>query len=435
VPIDASVYQNLGRAPSWATSPEGVLGLIRSVNDIRQFNRQYDTDTAIGDSLKGANGNPGNALGSLIRDPRATGNLAPAISALQNARTAGYTADTTQLGRDAEWTHQINNFIGSRLADRNDLKRTDITGALATIAAMYPNIPTDKILQHLQTSPAIDDPKLLKAWANEQRKAAQGAAATGALAEGPTNVLGVPTVITAGEALDRASGTGFARGLPAGAAEAANNVRQSVQTFPTRVQPLERMVEILSHGGPGFQGLGSKELAEAQNLLNFISGGKIPKYADDAAAIEELNKYYSRRGSDVGAAGSTNAFLAQNITGNPRLEVTPKAAYHLARADLAQERALQASHREAIGQNVPAAELQDWLARHRQTQDTRAFAVDLMTPEARKKLVSGLSRVRRKDAQGNPIPGTSERERFAASHDTAERTGVFRPLDLGNYSP
>jgi hypothetical protein len=421
MPVDTSVY-GLAR-PAAPMGVNEILGAIGQINNIRQFGRQWDTDTAIGDAVKRAGGDPGNALSGIVNDPRATGNLLPAIAATQNARTSGYTADTAQLARDAQRHQFVRDYFASHSADPNFNRERFIRDI--PFLARNTAIPIQELNDYASNWPT--DRKAEKDYVKSITAQALGSATVTGRIQGVNPQTGATESQPLGAAIFSGGGapaTGAGgptagsttTSLPPGAEPSIAAYQQDLTAagqFPTRTLPLKRMIEILHQIGPQGTGPLTAPINEVKALaVKFL--GLDPKAA---MPIEQLKKYMIQNATRTGL-GDTNEQLGALFSGNPNIDMTQLANIHLAKGQMAQERFNHAMVNEAQAQGVKPWEYNEFKRKFAASADIRAFGYDMLSKGEQQKFLKGLSTKR-------PAPGTpSEYERFVASLGVMKRAGL-----------
>jgi hypothetical protein len=203
--------------------------------------------------------------------------------------------------------------------------------------------------------------------------------------------------------------------------------QQSVQKFGTdkvvagqfaqRSLPLQEAMRAINDADartPGIFGPGSEG---RQNFKAFWQtvyppiakalGVDEKELADYAKAKKYLTQSVQTRNQQLG--GHSDQQLATTISGNPNVEVTDLALPDLVRTSLAAQRAEQAQMHEGFKSGGPqyTESLSQWPKRN----DVRAFAIDLMPPADRAKLIKSLT--------------PAEKTRFNNSLRSAYESGVI----------
>lgn len=156
-------------------------------------------------------------------------------------------------------------------------------------------------------------------------------------------------------------------------------------------------------------------VANAPGVAKFvgIDPEKIKSY-DEAA------KYLTQYAS--GAAGSfgphTDQQLATALSGNASTHISNLAAKDVVKANIALERMKQAQVLAFEKSGQSPSQFADWSARWNTQNDPRAFLVDQMTGDERKKLQAQLK------------PGSADYSRFLNSYREARDLGIISPNDL-----
>ena len=220
--------------------------------------------------------------------------------------------------------------------------------------------------------------------------------------------------------------------MPMGAPEAASasgaelaRAREAAGGYQERVNPTRSAIEILSKMdtkdvgaiGPGSEQFNKLKSAAITWGLGEIAGVDPNKVAD----FNKLRKYFedaaSRRAAGLGP--KTNDGLASALTASPNAKLDRLSALELSKVNLALDRMQQAAVLEFDSQRpaIPEGRYATWRAQWASKQDPRAFIYDLMTPEAQRKLLSGMDK--------------KQRERFEASLELADKHNLLGDVNDG----
>lgn len=227
-------------------------------------------------------------------------------------------------------------------------------------------------------------------------------AATQAPATGGSVVTGVsPGALEA----NKATGTASGQQLAADTAQEAN--------FQSDILPLQKARDALISLGTTGTGPGTEQINEIKSFAQSMGLGTLAGIDPDKIKnFDEAKKYLTQYASQAGSP-NTNDKLAAAFAGNPSVGISNaasvdvlKTAMSLRRMQNAKVRAFQASGEQPSVYN-------QWAAKFNSSQDPVAYGFDMMSPEQRKKYVSGLS--------------PAERQKFVGSLQTATQLGLVTP--------
>ena len=199
--------------------------------------------------------------------------------------------------------------------------------------------------------------------------------------------------------------------------------RATAGSYQERITPMRNAIGILEKLdpndkgaiGPGSDTFNTLKSAAQTWGLGEIAGVDPNKVAD----FNKLRKYFedaaSRRASGLGP--KTNDGLASALTASPNTKLDRLSALDLSKVNLGLDRMRQAAILEfdslpdAEKAKWPEGKFSKWKSQWSTRQDPRAFIYDLMTPEAQKKLISGMSK--------------EQRSKFEASLELADKHGLL----------
>jgi LysM repeat protein len=286
------------------------------------------------------------------------------------------------------------------------------------------------------------DPAQMKSWTANVRNYALGAAGTSTRVSGPPGPGGEPTTIPLGEA--NRYGTGAAGGAP-GAPGASGTAPPASHGMPVALSPdqqssialmyqdrarqSEYLQEILpwmnardavsklrSSWGTTATGPGTEQRQQWASFINSFSPTMGSLLGIDPRKLQNYDeaRKYLTQAAQTRASGfghGTDAQLATSITATPNVSMNDLAVDDLINVNIAMRRAeyAQSKWAERFGGPDYAKYKSDWARQN----DIRAFGLDLMTPEARTKLLSSLKK------------GTPEYDRFNNSLRAAHDAGVI----------
>lgn len=251
---------------------------------------------------------------------------------------------------------------------------------------------------------------------------------TGQLLEkaGVNPLTALPQAPQGGNALMPASGPGVVTSLPPGdvaAQEAAAGVsgqelgaaRVRESTFQQDITPLLKAIPALEALGTTGTGPGTEQINEIKSFLTSmgVPGIDVDKIKD----FDEARKYLSQYAQTVGDTG-TNDKLAASFAGNPSVSISNAAAVDVAKSALALRKLQNAQLMAFETSGLPESQFSQFASQFNAGQDARAYGIDMMTPEARAKLIGNLS--------------GAEKARFAQSLRTAIQLGLVQPPGAAN---
>jgi hypothetical protein len=210
-----------------------------------------------------------------------------------------------------------------------------------------------------------------------------------------------PGALEARKAMGQASG----QQLAADTAQEAN--------FQADIVPLQKARDALIRLGTTGTGPGKEQINEIKSFAQSMGLGPLAGIdPENIKDFDEAKKYLTQYASQAGSP-NTNDKLAAAFAGNPSVGISNaasvdvlKTAMSLRRMQNAKVRAFQASGEQPDTYN-------QWAAKFNSSQDPVAYGFDMMSPEQRKKYVSGLSQ--------------AERQKFVGSLQTATQLGLVTP--------
>lgn len=158
--------------------------------------------------------------------------------------------------------------------------------------------------------------------------------------------------------------------------------------YQNTIAPLQAAIPALERLGPTGTGPGTETLNQ---MKSFIQSAGIPGV--DASKIkdyDEAKKYLTQYVNQTGNSG-TNDKLAASFAGNPSTGISNAAAVDVAKTALALRRMQQAQVMQAQQQGIKPSDYANWATQWNTQQDPRAYGFDMMSADAQKKLLSGMS--------------------------------------------
>jgi hypothetical protein len=297
---------------------------------------------------------------------------------------------------------------------QTDLRQKQDLAARSVLGTLPPNA-SDEDLRHYATTltrAGIPAPLVIGhyEWLRDKtgrdraaaikdlQNTAAGPAATMQRVPGPRGPSGEETSVPLGEA-NKAGGMPI--GLPLGATESSTVMQGDLararnfggEMFPWQ-QALDAANALKDKYGTGYFGPGSKARQEFAATFYTL----VPQLATTLGVDPEKIKNYAvadkylTQAMQTRAAGfghGTDAQLATTLSGSPNVGVTDLALHDLIKGSIALRRAEQAQTLTAskAGPQQYTNAASAWPAFH----DIRAYTVDMLTPDARNKLISSLS--------------------------------------------
>lgn len=373
-----------------AADPAKVVGLMNGLNQNRLFNSTFDAQSQI----------PG--------------------AALQGQNISNETAEMQQQEMASK---AVSRIMGGYLAGIKDPKPDDVRSAAAFAARSLPNV-------------AVKYPDIISAASETGRRnpgllinsGLSPEAQSGELPGGP-GPNNAPTVIKTpasnmapGRVIGAAPGVTEAQvQTGAGSGAALNEARQRSLNYHQEVFPLETAIPALEKLGKTGTGPGTEEI---NHVKSFLQSAGIPGFdADKIKTFDEAKKYLTDFVNQNGNTG-TNDKLAAAFAGNPSVNISNAAAVDVAKSALALRRMKQAQLVEFEKSGLPDSEFTKWASKWQLGHDPRAFGFDLMSPDARKKVIESLP----EGKSGAPGP----RDMFKLQVQAAHQAGIINPNGLGN---
>jgi len=222
---------------------------------------------------------------------------------------------------------------------------------------------------------------------------------------------GGPGVVTALPAGDVAAME--ETGRAAGQDLAAARIREA--KFQQDIAPLQKAIPALEALGTTGTGPGTEQIQEIKSFL--LSMGIPGLDVDKIKDFDEARKYLTQYAQTVGDTG-TNDKLAASFAGNPSVSISNAAAVDVAKTALALRKLQNAQLRAFETSGLPESQFSRFATEFNALQDPRAYGIDMMTPEARAKLIGGLK--------------GDEKTKFVQSLRTAIQLGLVQPPGATN---
>lgn len=305
--------------------------------------------------------------------------------------------------------------------------REDVWNYAAQLARI--GVPPGLITGWLNGAPR--DPKAFKDWINNTRISAMSPG------EQSTRVEGAPGPRGERQSTPLATATRAGTmpvGLPPGGVESAQEMRADLSRqggLLSEMSPFKNALDAANslrskYGagvfGPGSEGRNAWEsyLQSFSPTLARLTGVDPEKLRDYENARKYLTMSAQQRAATMGHG--TDEQLATSLKATPNVSMNDLSVDDLIKSQIAMRRAEYAQVQQASRKGGPGytEEKSRWPA----TNDIRAFSLDLLTPEARAKLLGSLRK------------GTPEYERFNNSLQAAYETGMIdRPSATTTVAP
>ena len=185
----------------------------------------------------------------------------------------------------------------------------------------------------------------------------------------------------------------------AGSANDLHSLYANVSTSGARLYQLNQALTSLQALGTTGTGPGTDTKNFIQSYLQSIPvvggtvssiiGGDPTKIANYDEANKYLTAYASNLASNLGAG--TDAKLATTLSGNASTHISNLAGVNVVKATIGLERMQQAQAQAFQQSGLPASQYDQWSTSWNKTADPRAYAFDLMSPQQRGSVLSGMT--------------------------------------------
>lgn len=343
--------------------PSKIIGLVGALNQNALFQKQFP---------------------ALAEQPAA---------ALEGQRIANTTA---QLEQDSKRNGFIVDSLGS-LADDPKLNVDKVRNVAVTMARNL-KIPGAVVNSWIDNLPK--DPAKLRDSLIQMRNMAIGSAGVAGRVSAPPTEAGAPQTAPLGAANYAGTApiglspkeTASQTQTGAGAGSAVNEARVHGLNFTQQVFPLEQAIPALETLGKTGTGPGTEEF---NHIKSFLQSAGIPGFdANKIKDFDEAKKYLTDFVNQNGNSG-TNDKLAASFAGNPSVNISNAAAVDVAKSALALRRMKQAQLVAFENSGKPEQDFPKEAGKWAREHDPRAYGFDLMTPEARKKVLESLPAAKR----------------------------------------
>ncbi len=185
--------------------------------------------------------------------------------------------------------------------------------------------------------------------------------------------------------------------------------------FQQDIVPLQKAIPALEALGATGTGPGTEQINEIKSFLQ--SMGLPGADVEGIKNFDEARKYLTQYAQTVGDTG-TNDKLAASFAGNPSVSISNAAAVDVAKTALALRKLQNAQLMAFEASGQPESQFSKFASEFNATQDPRAYGLDMMTPDARAKLIGGLK--------------GDEKSKFAQSLRIAIQLGLVQPPGAAN---
>lgn len=355
--VNALYPQPVAPSQGLMSDPAKVVGLMGALNQNKLFQAQYP---------------------ALAQQPQAS---------LEGQQIHNATSQMEQNEKGAQFTAH---YFGS-LPD--DAKPEDIYKMKAAIRAVHPNISGETI--NTVADIALRDPKGLRNGIATLRTIGVSPEGIVGRVAGPPTATGAPTQQPVTSAI-RGGATpvdispkekAAQAQTGSGAGSAINDARLHSLNFNQQVFPLEQAIPALEKLGKTGTGPGTEEF---NHVKSFLQSAGIPGLdTEKIKTFDEAKKYLTDFVNQNGNSG-TNDKLAAAFAGNPSVNISNAAATDVAKSALTLRRMKQAQLVAFENSGKPEEDFPKEAGKWAREHDPRAYGFDLMTPDARKKVLESL---------------------------------------------
>lgn len=413
---------------------QGLLGMMQGANQVRVMEGQRAAGQEIQNAIVPETGAVDNKLlmGGLKNNPLVAPAAAEAVQAGQQIESSKIAIDKQQYDLLSGQMDFLRGTLGSLVADPNLTRQKVVAGVGKLVAQKIispqmaavelSNLPNDAeemrgfLSNHLvntmgaaeKLNAAYGAPNLV-AGVGPNGEPVQNVARVPGMPGNPTTINGQPIGVQpspfgGGQPSQQGAATaggGIVAGLPVGEAEnmaasakAYQDLRQDVSQSAPRIFALNKSLKNLAIADTG------KKSDWYNDLKSFLITAAGPEIAekigvnpDKVAAYDEAKKYltsYAQQASSAFGSG-TDSQLATALSANASTEISNLAAQDVVKANIAIERMKQAQVSLFDSLKQPSNSFSGFATDWNQNVDPVAFAVDLMTPKARKAYFESLS--------------------------------------------
>lgn len=227
-----------------------------------------------------------------------------------------------------------------------------------------------------------------------------------------------------------------ATGAPPGVAGAISSVREQsgkdyasllhdAGNIQTAIQPDLAVLSIVKDKAPGDFGPGTDSLNQLKKIAVTWLPNVDPKLINDSSDYDTVKKYLIQGARSAGNTG-TNDQLAAAFEANPNTTMNTATIENIVKTRVALRKMEAAQALLAEQQGIGADQFSVWKAKNQNVLDPRAFGFDMMSQDAKAKLINSLSTMkddRRVAKQGKE----REFKRFEDSLEFAKEANLIEP--------
>ena len=166
--------------------------------------------------------------------------------------------------------------------------------------------------------------------------------------------------------------------------------RQTAARYQRDIFPLKEAIPALERLGTKGTGPGTETINNIKSfVLSNVPGVKESDFNGTVGDYDKAKKYLTDFVNQTGSTG-TNDKLAAAFAGNPSVHISNAAAQDVAKSALALRRMQQAQIIEFEKTGLPPDKYASWATKWGNTQDSRAYGLDLMGADKAEKLKKSL---------------------------------------------
>lgn len=198
------------------------------------------------------------------------------------------------------------------------------------------------------------------------------------------------------------------------------------KNYQQDIYPMARVLDIVKEQGPTAFGPGTEGLNTLKSALVTWLPNVDKKTIDSVSDYEQAKKYLVQAARSSGATG-TNDQLAAAFEANPNVKMSGATIENVVKSNIALRKMQHAQTLLFGQQNLPESEYSKWISKNQNVLDPRAFGFDIMSDEAKGKLLDSLAS---KDKSGNWIAKKGkekEFQKFETSLSFANDAGLIEP--------
>ena len=201
---------------------------------------------------------------------------------------------------------------------------------------------------------------------------------------------------------------------------------QRAKNLQADLYPSQRVLDIVKAEGPNAFGPGTEGLNTLKSALVTWLPGVDQKLIEGVSNYEQAKKYLVQAARSSGTTG-TNDQLAAAFEANPNVKMSGATIENVVKSNIAL-RKMQHAQTILFGQQgLNPSEYSSWIAKNQNVLDPRAFGFDMMTNEAKTKMLEGMAT---KDKSGNWIAKKGKEKEFKKFENSlgfANDAGLIEP--------